>query len=271
MICKRVPLEPTTSKLLIYWKVKRNNTLFLPSLSPHFRQKELQRDNVREKLVEFLEKSNYYTPELVLKNFPSDDLFEERALILGKLGKHEKVLAIYIQILGDIEKATTYCESVYDASNESNVFAILIKTLLHPPKTPPYTNVPLHPLCLTPNVDAVLELLERHAAKINPHAALQILPDNIPLVRLRTFLETALHNSLERRRNNQILKGLLYAENLQFQEQRMHLESKSVAITEFSICPVCVKKFTNQSAFVRYPDGKIVHFSCQEKPIAPAE
>lgn len=231
------------------------------------RQKELQCANIREKLVDFLKKSNNFTPETVLKNFPYNDLFEERAIILGKLGKHEKVLAIHIQILGDIDKATSYCEDVYDPSNEAtgNVFVILINTLLIPPITPPYSNVPLHPSCLQPNIDAVLELLERHATKLNPHAVLQILPDHIPLIRLRSFLETALHHSLERRRNNQILKGLLYAENLQIQEQRMHLESKSVAITEFSICPVCAKKFTNQSAFVRYPNGKIVHYSCQEK------
>lgn len=203
----------------------------------------------------------------MLKNFPCDDLFEERAIILGKLGKHEKVLAIHIQILGDIEKAAVYCENVYDETNEatSNVFVLLIKTLLVPPTTPPYSNVPLHPLCLQPNIDAVLESLERYATKLNPHAVLQILPDHIPLARLRTFLESALHHSLERRRRNQILKGLLYAQNLQFQEQRMHLESQRVEITEFSICPVCMKKFTNQSAFVRYPDGKIVHFLCQEK------
>lgn len=233
----------------------------------HSRQKELQRTEIHEKLIDFLERSNNYTPETVLKNFPSNDLFEERAIILGKLGMHEKVLAIHIQILGDVEKAAIYCENVYDESNAatSNVFVLMIKTLLVSPTVPPYSNVPLHPLCLQPNVDAVLELLEKYATKLNPHAVLQILPDNISLGRLRTFLESALHHSLEKRRRNQILKGLLYAENLQLQEQRMHLESMRVEITEFSICPVCMKKFTNQSAFVRYPDGKIVHYACQEK------
>lgn len=222
---------------------------------------------MHEKLSDFLQKSDYYAAEIVLKNFPCDDLFEERAIVLGKLEKHEKVLAIHIQILGDIEKAANYCESVYDETKEStvNVFVLLIKTLLVPPSAPPYSNVPLHPLCQQPNINAVLELLERYATKLNPYAVLQILPDTVPLARLRTFLETALHHSLERRRRNQILKGLLYAQNLQFQEQRMHLESQRVEITEFSICPVCMKKFTNQSAFVRYPDGKIVHYSCQER------
>ena len=82
---------------------------------------------------------------------------------------------------------------------------------------------------------------------------------------MKIFLQLALQNQLEIRRKNQVLKGLLYAKNLQTQEQRMHHESKSILVTEFSVCPVCRKKFSNQSAFVRYPDGKIVHYSCQEK------
>lgn len=85
------------------------------------------------------------------------------------------------------------------------------------------------------------------------------------MLHLSRFLELALQHQLERRRRNQVLKGLLYAENLQSQEQRMHHESKSFLLTEFSVCPVCKKKFANQSALVRYPDGKIVHYSCQER------
>lgn len=118
--------------------------------------------------------------------------------------------------------------------------------------------------CLQPNVEAVLELLEQsNATKLNPYSVLQILPNDIPFIRLRPFLETALHYSLERRRNNQVLRGLLYASNLQLQEQRMHVEGKSVLVSEFSVCPVCSKKFTNQSAFVRHPNGTIVHYACR--------
>lgn len=233
-----------------------------------FRQKELLYKNNQNKLLEFLKKSNHYNPESVLRNFPYDDLFEERAIILGKMGKHEKVLAIHIQILGDIVKAVKYCEYVHKNNNDpvaKDIFVLLIKILLIPPTSPPYTNVKLHPRCLEPNIDDVLDLLEKHATKLNPHDVLQILPDNIPLIRLRPFLETALHHSLEKRRNIQILKGLLYAANLQTQEQRMHIESKSVLVTEFSVCPICSKKFTSQSAFVRFPDGKIVHYSCRDR------
>lgn len=232
-----------------------------------FRQKEVTSQNIREKLKDFLKQYNHLHAETVLKNFPENDLFEERALILGKLKKHEKVLAIHFQISGDVPKAVEYCEEVYNTDPEAakTIFIKLIEVLLKPPQNPPYKGVELHPICREPNVEAVLNLLEKHATKLNPYHVLQILPNDIPVVRLRPFLETALRHSLEQRRNNQVLKGLLYASNLKLQEQRMHAESRSVLVSEFSVCPVCSKKFTNQSAFVRYPNGTIVHYSCRDR------
>lgn len=85
------------------------------------------------------------------------------------------MLAIYIQILGDVDKAAAYCEEVYQKDEQSaNVYVTLIRTLLVPPTIPPYTGVALHPRCLQPNVDAVLQLLKDHATKFNPHAVLQV-------------------------------------------------------------------------------------------------
>lgn len=233
----------------------------------HFRQKGVASESVREKLREFLAKYNSLQPETVLKSFPENDLLEERAIVLGKLKRHEKVLAIYVQILGDIPKAIAYCEAVYkdDAEAAKTIFILLIRILLNPPTTPPYIGVNLHPKCLQPNLEAVLELLELHATKLDPHAVLQILPGDIPLIRLQPFLETALQHSLERRHNTQVLKGLLYSSNSQLQEQRMHLESKSVLVSDFSVCHVCSKKFPNQSALVRKPDGTIVHYLCRDQ------
>lgn len=246
-------------RLYFFWRTS------LVSVS--FRQKAVASQNIRDKLKDFLKKYNYLHAETVLKNFPENDLFEERAIILGKLKKHEKVLAIHIQISGDVPKAIAYCEDVYNTEPEAakTIFIQLIEILLKPPTTPPYIGVELHPICREPNVEAVLTLLEQHATKLNPYYVLQILANDIPIVRLRPFLETALRHSLEQRRNNQVLKGLLYASNLQLQEQRMHAESRSVLVSEFSVCPVCSKKFTNQSAFVRYPNGTIVHYSCRDR------
>lgn len=69
--------------------------------------------HIRQKLQQFLEKSIYYTPETILVHFPFDCLFEERAIILGRLGHHQQAISIYISLLNDIPRAIQYCQNVY--------------------------------------------------------------------------------------------------------------------------------------------------------------
>lgn len=140
-------------------------------------QKQLQMKAIREKLIVFLKSSDKYAADEVLVDFPYNDLFEERAVVLGKLQKHDKVLAIYIQILGDVKKAIEYCDNVYSIANTgsyNDVYIILIKTLICPPTAPPYSEVALHPSCLQPDVESVLQILDKNAMRINPHSALAV-------------------------------------------------------------------------------------------------
>ncbi|KAG8034753.1 hypothetical protein G9C98_007829, partial [Cotesia typhae] len=234
-------------------------------------------EHVRQKLQQFLEKSTQYTAETVLIQFPSDCLYEERAIILGRLGRHHQAISIYVNLLNDVPRAIQYCKNVYaryesqknieggkcqDGADE--VYVTLIQQLLKPE---PFFVTGSSEIQKTaqPDLETALELLEQYASKITPINALEVLPDNVPIGRIRHFLEASLHNQLSERRKIQVLKGLLQAEHLQVQEQRMHYESKSVLMTEFNICPVCKKRFGNQSAFARYPNGEIVHYSCQER------
>ena len=75
---------------------------------------------------------------------------------------------------------------------------------------------------------------------------MSVLPDNVPLPRVKQFLQTSLQNKLNLRRTTQILKGLVYAEHLQVQGERLKSESKYIIMTEVNICPVCKKRFTSQ-------------------------
>ncbi|XP_047347409.1 vam6/Vps39-like protein [Vespa velutina] len=242
-------------------------------------EKEISQ-HIRQKLQQFLEKSAYYTPETILVHFPFDCLFEERAIILGRLGRHQQAISIYINLLNDIPRAIEYCNNVYEryhneektdkqkkSEGADEVYVMLINQLLKPDDAGA-----LMAGCNTkiqrkaqPDPEMALRLLEEHASKINPLKALEILPDTVPIGRIKRFLEVSLQNNLNTRRKTQVLKGLLYAEHLQVQEQRMHYESQSVLMTEFNICPVCKKRFGNQSAFARYPNGDIVHYSCQDR------
>lgn len=222
-------------------------------------------DKYSKKLIKFLRTSNQYHPEKVLMDFPTNDLFEERAIILTKLKKFEKALTIYVQIMGDIELAVKYCGEVYraDIPAAHSVYTNLIKILLNPPKQSPYSEAPLHIRCLQPDVETVLDILERHTDKVDAEEILKMLPNDIPLMRLKKFIETAMHLCLERKRRIQIHKGLYYAGFLQLQEQRIKLESQHFTLTELSTCSNCCKKFSNQSALVRLLNGNLVHYSCQ--------
>ncbi|XP_078041472.1 vacuolar protein sorting 39 [Augochlora pura] len=234
--------------------------------------------HIRQKLQQFLEKSAHYTPETILVHFPFNNLFEERAIILGRLGRHQQVISIYVNLLNDIQKAIEYCHNVYtkyqnniekqkQSDGADEVYLMLIQQLLKPDdKGVLMTGCkPELQRTMQPDLEMALQLLEKHASKINPLKALDVLPNTVPIGRIKCFLEVSLQEKLNARRKMQMMKGLLYAEHLQVQEQRMHYESQSVLMTEFNICPVCKKRFSNQSAFARFPNGDIVHYSCQDR------
>lgn len=50
----------------------------------------------RKKLLSALESISGYNPEALLKHLPADALFEERAILLGKMNQHELALSIYV-------------------------------------------------------------------------------------------------------------------------------------------------------------------------------
>ncbi|XP_049943822.1 vam6/Vps39-like protein [Schistocerca serialis cubense] len=264
---------PYLEHVIHVWQEK--NCIFHNALVHQYREHSLQLLQnpetfeagraLRVKLQDFLEVSEHYTPETVLIHFPYDNLFEERATVLGKLGRHEQALSIYVSVLGDVEQAMRYCDKVYrqQAEGADEVYAILMRMLVNPPESW-LVGVPSPPT-VQPDLEAALTLLEQHASKIHPVKALTALPDRVPLIRIKHFLESSLQHKLSERRTTQVLKGLLYAEHLQVQEMRMQYESQSITMTEFNVCPVCKKRFGNQSAFARYPNGDIVHYSCQER------
>lgn len=50
----------------------------------------------RKKLLSTLESISGYNPEALLKRLPADALYEERAIILGKMNQHELALSLYV-------------------------------------------------------------------------------------------------------------------------------------------------------------------------------
>ncbi|XP_063354578.1 vam6/Vps39-like protein isoform X1 [Pelmatolapia mariae] len=227
----------------------------------------------RNKLLTFLDISTFYEPARLISDFPFDGLLEERALLLGRMGKHEQALFIYVHILKDTHMAEEYCHGHYNSSMEGNkdVYLSLLRMYLSPPDVHCLGPVKMELSEPQANLQAALQVLELHHSKLNTTKAINLLPANTQIREIRVFLESVLEEKAQRKRCNQVLKSLLQAEFLRVQEERIFHQQVKCVITEEKICRVCKKKIGN-SAFARYPNGVVVHyFCCKDRNICPAE
>jgi len=67
----------------------------------------------RTQLIKILKTSKFYNPEEILNTFPENKLLEERAVLLGCVGRYNRAIFIYIQNLGKPSAAEAYCDDVY--------------------------------------------------------------------------------------------------------------------------------------------------------------
>lgn len=222
----------------------------------------------RKKLIDFLQSSTYYRPEELLPRFPMDGFFEERAILLGRLGRHEAALGLYVIILEDTHLAEEYCRRHYNKHKpgDCDVYFHLLKVYLQPPE-PSFLGLSSYGVCSKPepNVTAALRLMEEHAGCIETEKALELLPPGIKIKDILVYLENVLELKSATKHRTQVLRNMLFSESLQVHEQRMFYEKEKIVITDLKSCVVCKKRIGN-SFFARYPNGVIVHYGCCKDP-----
>ncbi|KAJ7944289.1 vam6/Vps39-like protein [Quillaja saponaria] len=83
-----------------------------------------------------------YNPEALLKCLPADALYEERAILLGKINQHELALSLYVHKLHVPELALSYCDRVYETAihqptvkSTGNIYFTLLQIYLNPRRT----------------------------------------------------------------------------------------------------------------------------------------
>lgn len=221
--------------------------------------------NLRAKLLSFLELSIHYTPLKLIRHFPQDILYEERALLLGRGGRHEEALAIYIYILKDSEMAEKYCQKQYSSDNDGNknVYVSLLKLYLKPRELPflGLANNVFSDFEMVPNTSAALAVLNQHFDKLDISQTLELLPITTPVNEITALLMNVFQDKMQQKRNSLVLKSLLHAEHLQVHEQRIYYQSKKCLMTDERACRVCHKRI-GTSAFAMYPNGVVVHYYC---------
>jgi len=208
--------------------------------------------------LKFLETSQHFNPENMLSYFFSPEstlLFEEKAILLSRIGQHEDALDIYVHKLKDNNMAENYCIKNYNPDKEKNrdVFLNLIHVFLKEPA----------------NVKAALSLLDKHSSKIDLAQALNYLPHTTPISDLFKIFELVLRDHSATRRNNQVVRSLLKSENIQVQEDLVKSRARMIKIGDDRVCQVCNKRLGN-SVFANYPNGTTVHYiCCKDKNVCP--
>ncbi|XP_068646706.1 vacuolar sorting protein 39 [Aristolochia californica] len=110
-------------------------------LKAHNKWEEKEYSPARKKLLGALEGISGNNADILLKRLPSDALYEERALLLGKLNQHQLALSLYVHKLHMPHLALAYCDRVYKAgeytpSSKSNtsIYLTLLQIYLNPRK-----------------------------------------------------------------------------------------------------------------------------------------
>ncbi|KAJ6608678.1 hypothetical protein B0H10DRAFT_516741 [Mycena sp. CBHHK59/15] len=203
------------------------------------------------KLLKFIDSTDRYRIDRLYGMISSEDLYEARAILLGRFGRHDQALELYVYRLQDYLKAEEHCKRVYQTGTEtSNVFLTLLRIYLRP-------TVKTQSDLLQP----ALELIARHSPKLDAVDTLQLLPPLVTTQDIRTFLIGALRTPIF---DTRVIRNLSKARGDQVERKLMSLQTKRVKITDSRICPQCHKRIGNSFIAVHAPRGEVTHYQCRE-------
>lgn len=146
---------------------------------------------------------------------------EVRAILLGRMGKHEDALRIYIYRLSDYSAAERYCSRVYaSAPDPKGVFLLLLGLYLRPTSS--------DPVLLPP----ALELIASQGTRLDAKEVLEMLPPLVTMEDVRAFFVKTLRDGRKRRNEAKIVRGLVSARKEEVERCLMDLQEKRVRITD---------------------------------------
>ncbi|CAF0790190.1 unnamed protein product [Brachionus calyciflorus] len=206
----------------------------------------------KQMLKYFLNQTNFYEPLYALSKLDLDNYPEERAVVLGKIGKHQEALSIYVNILNDTDKAEAYCEYIYsqpEIAGSKQVFYELLQLYLNSD----YEEI---------RIDASIRLLNAHSNEIGTVRTLELLPAQLMKCKnLSQFFENMLDRLVRTKHDTKIRNRLMVALQLQIHENKILCQDKKFVVTDEQMCKECNKRM-GKSAMVRYPNGVLIHYGC---------
>ncbi|WVQ77396.1 hypothetical protein IAR50_007081 [Cryptococcus sp. DSM 104548] len=226
----------------------------------HERLAELYLDAARSeegemftKLLTFLETSEGYKAGKMLSKLKKDEMPQARAILLGRMGRHEDALKVYVYQLQDYAQAETYC--VKNEGNRSTIFSILLQLYLRP--APSYSSEQL--------LKPALALLAAHPSSLPLSSSLPLLPPLTPMNDIQTYLLQTLRSTHSNRYSGKVHAHLAEGRKEQIDLALMAVENKRVRVGEQRVCPGCMKRLGVAAVAVHAPRGEVTHLHCKDK------
>ncbi|KAG0460308.1 hypothetical protein HPP92_023436 [Vanilla planifolia] len=204
--------------------------------------------NVREKLQIFLQTSDLYDPEVVLKVIEGTELWLEKAILYRKMGLENLVLEILALKLEDCDAAEQYCAEI----GRNDAYMQLLDMYLDPQDGK------------EPMFKAAVRLLHNHGESLDPLRVLEKLSPKMPLQLAADTVLRMLRARVHHHQQGQIVHNLSRAIHLDAQLARLEERSRNVQINEESVCDSCHARLGTK-LFAMYPDDSIVCYKCYRR------
>ncbi|XP_056412095.1 transforming growth factor-beta receptor-associated protein 1 isoform X2 [Hyla sarda] len=209
-------------------------------------------EDLRQRFQNLLQQSDLYRVLLLIDKIKGTDMHKERAILHGKLEEHDQALNILVHQLKDFASAENYC--MWNSRGRDNhyrkrLFQLLLSSYLTPSTADNSLTV------------AAVDLLNNHPTEFDASSVLQLLPENWSVQLLSPFLAGAMREHVHSLRMSQVAVGLAKAENIIYKKEKLNMKEKPVILSEKKFCHLCRKPF-QEPAFVRSPNGHIVHTHC---------
>ncbi|KAJ2726037.1 Vacuolar morphogenesis protein 6 [Coemansia sp. Benny D115] len=251
--------------------------------------------DLRQHLQRFLRSSRAYSPERALARLPDGSLFEERALVLSRLGRHEQALGLLVFSVASMTLAEQYC--IDNAPDAPDVFVQLLRILVSQPPADvidsegaliangsistadsdpqaPMSSAQVEGIRRRMHRDFAAHLLSTHHRDIPAADALRILPADMELsADVLEYLRSQLCLLDQNVRGTTVVRSLRVGEDQQTRRQVSRLQSSFVVVTETRTCPHCFKRIGAGTAFAVIPPSQghlakgpvVVHYSCWQR------
>ncbi|KAF9647158.1 hypothetical protein BDM02DRAFT_3170498 [Thelephora ganbajun] len=228
---------------------------------------EASRSEAYTKLLTFIDTTETYQTDRLFGVLPSEGFFEAKAILLGRMGRHENALEIYVYRLHDYLKAEEYCNRIFDSSSPKNssIFLTLLRIYLQPGVSSTAKSSASSTFSLPPAatlLQPALQLIGRHSRRLDATETLKLLP---PLVQARDVKEFLVESLRVPRFDTRVIREITKARRDDVATRLMVLEERRVKVIESRICPQCHKRIGHNSVIaVHAPRGEVTHYQCRE-------